>query len=113
MLTYPNRKESYTVIATITDETFMIKGELHYVWPHVFVNRNTVRCDQCRYWVQDVKNKSLHIGVWSGECHSKAHQTERGGVHNSKGWDRMNDIDSCRWWFPKSEEPEMKQLELL
>lgn len=97
----------------IDDETFIIKGELHYVMPHLFKDGNSVRCHQCRYWVGDVKNKSLYASIRSGECHSKAHQTERGGVHRSKGWDRMNNIDSCHWWFPKSEELKMEQLELL
>ena len=82
----------------IDDKAIMIKGELHYYMPHRFPGGNSAACWRCRYFVQDEKTKDPRINT--GECHSKAHQTERGYSHRNSGWDKTADIFGCKWWFP-------------
>ena len=84
----------------MNDETFTFKGELHYVWPHRFPNGNSAKCGDCRYFSEDLKSKSIWYHIQTGECHSNAHQTERGHTHRIKGWDKTNSINGCHWWFP-------------
>lgn len=84
----------------MNDETCTVKGELHFVWPHSFEDGNTVKCFRCRYFVPDKKNRSIYPQLWTGKCHSNAHQTERGHTHCLSGYDRTISNNSCRWWFP-------------
>ena len=82
----------------ITDETFVTKGELHFVRPHFYRDGNSTRCGDCRYFVEDVKQRYPYHKT--GECHSEAHQTERGYTHRTNGWDKTESIWGCHWWFP-------------
>lgn len=81
-------------------ETFVKCGEIHFVWPHSYNGGNHSRCDDCRYFVVIQKNKELIYYGFDGECHSKAHQTERGYSHRKKGWDKTRSNSYCHWWFP-------------
>ena len=85
------------------DEFVMIKGEPHYVIPHFYPDGNSCKCYKCRYFVEDEKTKRPMMRT--GECHSAAHQTERGCTHRVKGWDKTADIHGCKWWFPIDKQP--------
>lgn len=78
----------------MTDETFIIKGELHYVWPHPFVDGNSSRCGRCRYFREDLLQRQPLVKT--GRCESKAHLTERGQVAPQYTFDGA----TCKWWFP-------------
>ena len=80
----------------MTDETVMIKGELHYVRPHLFWNGNSSRCDQCRYFAENEKQKEKSPFTFSGECHSKASEADRTNIFTRKTMCNYQ----CRWWFP-------------
>ena len=84
------------------DKIVMIKKEPHYVWPHSYVNGNSTRCEDCRYFVPDLKQRYPYHKT--GECHSMAHQTERGYTHRTKGWDKTESIWRCHLWFPIGEQ---------
>ena len=91
-------------------ETFMKKGEIHYVWPHPFNNGSSSKCGDCRYFVADEKNKSGWSHILSGECHSRAAKTERGYIHSRKEWDSTDSIGFCHWWFPIEKQESEKTL---
>ena len=84
----------------MNDDVFTFKGEPHYVRPHGYDKGYTTRCETCRYFAEDEKSKSIWAHIKTGECHSIAQHTERGYIHRTKGWDKFNGIDSCKWWFP-------------
>jgi hypothetical protein len=84
----------------MTDETFIIKGETHYIWPHDIVDGYSVRCDDCRYFVEDEKNRSGFAHIKTGKCHSEAFRTDRRYITVGKGWIKKLSNGFCRWWFP-------------
>ena len=81
-------------------ETFIKKGEIHYVWPHHYYKGKSSKCGGCRYFVADEKNKSGWSHILSGECHSLASRTDRGYIHSRKKWDSTDSNSYCHWWFP-------------
>lgn len=88
-----------------TDEIFKIKGEWHYVIPNMYPDGNSCRCDRCRYFAEDPKNKKYNPFSYWGECRSKAHQTEKSGIHRKNGWDKTISNCGCHWWFPIEPQP--------
>lgn len=84
----------------MNDETITVKGELHYLWPHRYHNGNSVKCDECRYFAEDLKSRSGFAHIKTGECHSEAYRADRGYTHRKNGWDRTDTISGCHWWFP-------------
>ena len=87
--------EDYDLVVTV-------KKEPHYRWPHSYVNGNSARCGDCRYFVADLKSKLSF--TQTGRCHSVASHTERGNVH-SKIWDITSANSNCKWWFPIEAQP--------
>ena len=85
------------------DKIVTIKQEPHYVWPHKFVNENSTRCADCRYFAPDRKSKLPFTNT--GECHSTAAHTERGYLHRTKSWDVTSSNNNCKWWFPIGAQP--------
>ena len=92
--------EDYDLVVTI-------KKEPHYRWPHSYVNGNSARCEDCRYYLADRKPKVAFART--GECRSKAHQTERGYTHRRTGWDYTSAGSSCKWWFPIGTQPDEQE----
>jgi hypothetical protein len=84
----------------MNDEIATYKSELHYVVPHLYPGGNSAKCSDCRYFFEDLKNKKYSPYSFWGECHSNAHQTERGYTHKKNGWDKTLSNGGCKWWFP-------------
>ena len=87
------------------DEIVMIKGEPHYVIPHLYPDGNSCKCYKCRYFAEDPKSRKHSPYSFDGECRSMAHQTERGYTHRKNGWDWTVSNCGCKWWFPIEKEP--------
>lgn len=87
-------------------ETFVIKGEQHYVWPMTLYNVNTTKCGQCLYYRAHPKPSTY----WDGECTSVVRNTERGYTHRTNGNDYTSrNASACRWFFlPQDETGQMK-----
>jgi len=78
----------------MTDEVIIVKGEPHYLWPHLFDGGNSSRCGKCRYFTPEEKSKDVRFQT--GQCISEASKADRTHIFTRK----TADIHSCRWWFP-------------
>jgi len=89
----------------MTSEIVTYKGESHYTIPHLYPDGNSCKCYKCRYFVEDQRIKRRSRFGFDGECHSKAHQTEKGYTHRKIGWDMTMSYGGCKWWFPIEKQP--------
>lgn len=87
-------------------ETFTSKGEVHYVWPLRWPDRehrNGVRCGQCAYFLAHAKPSMYY----DGECTSVCCNTERGYVHRKDGKNDLRSAKStaCKWFLLPEDMP--------
>lgn len=86
-------------ISLFEDNDCFIDGELHHVIPVKFLNGNSVRCRDCRYYVAYSKKK-----VTTGECHSVAQKKRKGYIHSKGDFDLVDDFNSCSLFYEKKGE---------